>query len=662
MRTISRLILGLVAMAGLAAPTALAQTGSTTATSSQASARAASTAPELTQTDVEAWLDGLLPYALKQGDLAGAVVAVVKDGRPVLVKGYGYANVAAHTPVTADRTLFRPGSVTKLFTWTAVMQLVGAGKLDLDRDVNAYLDFKIPERPGSPITLRRLMTHTAGFEEAVGDLASNDPRSAQSLEAAVKRWTPARIYSAGTTPAYSNYGAALAGYIVQRVSGEAFDDYVERHIFQPLSMDHTTLRQPPPAALNTLMATGYGVASGSAKPFEMIGVPPAGAASASGEDMARFMIAHLEAERGASPILTPQIARMMHRTYAPGLGPLNRMALGFYQSNLNGRAIISHAGDTSWFHSELDLFIDDDVGLYFSTNSAGANAAAQRIRTELLHAFADRYFPSASPDQPADAATTRTDAAIVAGVYESSRRSETNFMALATLLSAQVVKADPDGTISTPHILGLNGRPIRWREIAPFVWKDVAGPWRLAAEVRDGRVMRISTDQFAPIMVFEPAPWWRSSIWLMPALQASLAALLLTALLWPIAAIVRRTYTTAFGLSGADAAAFRASRIAAIAALTIVLGWVAILMMGSGDLSMFSGPLNPWITALGLFGPVVLLAALAATAWNACRAWRRTPSWNGWFARFWSVIIVLAVLTICWAAAAFHLFGPNTHF
>jgi len=429
-----------------------------------------------------------------------------------------------------------------------------------------------------------------------------------------------------------------------------------------LGMDHTTLRQPPPAALSALMATGYATASGSAKPFEMIGVPPAGAASASGEDMARFMIAHLEAEHGASPILTPQIARMMHRTYAQGLGPLNRMALGFYQSNLNGRAIISHAGDTSWFHSELDLFIDDDVGLYFSTNSAGANAAAQRIRTELLQAFADRYFPRPSPDRLIDPATARADAAVIAGVYESSRRSETNFMALATLLSAQVVKADSDGAISTPHILGLNGRPIRWREIAPFVWKDVAGPWRLAAEVRDGRVTRISTDQFAPIMVFEPPPWWRSSTWLMPALQASLATLMLTALFWPVTAIVRRAYRTTFGLTGADKAAFRASRIATITALAVVLGWAAILIMGSGDLSLFSGQLNPWITALGLLGPMVVMSALAAAVWNAWRAWRRTPSWSGWFARVWSLAIVLAVLTVCWTTAAFHLFGPNTHF
>ena len=120
-------------------------------------------AAELATADIESWLDGLLPYALESGNVAGAVVVVVKDGRVLLQKGYGYADVEARAPVDPQRTLFRVGSVAKLVTDTAIMQLVEQGKLDLDADVNTYLDFEVPAAFDKPVTLRNLMTHTGGF-------------------------------------------------------------------------------------------------------------------------------------------------------------------------------------------------------------------------------------------------------------------------------------------------------------------------------------------------------------------------------------------------------------------------------------------------------------------------------------------------------------------
>ncbi len=146
----------------------------------------------LTKADLEPWLDGFLPYALQRSDVAGAVVVVVKDGAILLEKGYGYADVAERKPVDPERTLFRAGSVSKLFTWTAVMQLVEQGKLALDTDINTYLDFKIPPREGKPITLRNLMTHTPGFDEIQRALFVTDPEDMPSLEQALKRWIPPR--------------------------------------------------------------------------------------------------------------------------------------------------------------------------------------------------------------------------------------------------------------------------------------------------------------------------------------------------------------------------------------------------------------------------------------------------------------------------------------
>ena len=176
----------------------------------------------LTAEDVNAWLDGFVPAGLARGEIAGAVVVVVKDGQVLTERGYGVSDVATGAPVDPRKTGFRPGSISKLFAWTAVMQQVEQGKLNLDADINTYLDFRIPERNGKPITLRNLMTHTPGFEEAGKHLIENNPRDL-SMERALKRWTPTRVFDPGTTPAYSNYGAVLAGYIVQRVSGEPFD-------------------------------------------------------------------------------------------------------------------------------------------------------------------------------------------------------------------------------------------------------------------------------------------------------------------------------------------------------------------------------------------------------------------------------------------------------
>ena len=174
----------------------------------------ATSADRLTAPDLEAWLDGFMPYALEKNDVAGAVVVVVKDGKVLLEKGYGYADLAKRTPVDPERTLFRPGSVSKLFTWTAVMQLVEQGKIDLDQDVNTYLDFKIPPYQGKPVTMRNIMTHTAGFEEAIRGLIATDPKGIQPLGDTLKHWVPARVYAPGSTSAYSNYATAVAGYIV----------------------------------------------------------------------------------------------------------------------------------------------------------------------------------------------------------------------------------------------------------------------------------------------------------------------------------------------------------------------------------------------------------------------------------------------------------------
>ncbi len=183
---------------------------------------------------------------------------------------------------------------------------------------------------------------------------------------------------------------------------------------------------------------------------------------------------------------------------------VNRMVLGFYESNYKGRRMIAHGGDTEWFHSDLNLFLDEGVGLFVSVNSLGKEGAAHPLRSTLLREFADRYFPV--PDvksTPLDEKTAREHAQSIAGHYWNSRRPETNFLSLLNLAGEVKVVANDDGTISVSMLKSPTGEPIRWREVEPFVWREVHGTDVVVAEAKDGRIERFSVGDYAPIMMFE---------------------------------------------------------------------------------------------------------------------------------------------------------------
>src|SRR6266568_5868858 len=211
----------------------------------------------LNQADLTAFFDGVLPMQLERSDIAGASVLVMKDGNVLLQKGYGYADVKSKRPVDPNSTIFRLASISKLFTWISVMQLEEQGKLDLDTDINRYLDFQIRPAFNKPITLRNLMTHTGGFVETVNNIIIVDPKLAVSLRDFLIRNQPMRIFPPGEIPAYSNYGVGLASYIVQRVSGEPFEQYVQERIFAPLAMTHSSFFQPLQKSLADLPSQGY---------------------------------------------------------------------------------------------------------------------------------------------------------------------------------------------------------------------------------------------------------------------------------------------------------------------------------------------------------------------------------------------------------------------
>jgi CubicO group peptidase (beta-lactamase class C family) len=614
----------------------------------------------LDQADLAAWLDGFIPYAITAGDIAGGVVTVVKDGEIIFARGYGYSDIAAHTPVDPERTLLRPGSVSKLFTWTAVMQLVEQGKLDLDRNVNDYLDFHIPDRPDGPITLRNIMTHTPGFEEKIKGLIVEDPKLLTPLADYVREGVPRRIFKAGSTPAYSNYATALAGYLVQKVSGQSFDDYIDNHIFKPLGMTHASFRQPLPTAIAADMSKGYKVASEPAKQYEIVVAAPAGSLAASGSDMARFMIAHLQdGEFHGERILQAATAQQMHTSATTMIPPLNRMLLGFYEQNYNGHRVISHGGDTEWMHSYLHLFLDDHVGLYMSFNSQGKEGAVAKVRQAVFDEFADRYFrgPWPSGSLPKDVAAEH--ARMLAGFYDDSRRADTSFMSLSGLVAPVKISVAQDGSIVCSLMNGRSGAPRHYREVAPFVWRDVASGWRLAAKVADGHVVRFSMDELSPFMIFEPTPGWRSSAWVSPALGVALAACVLTGLFWPIAAISRRRHGFVLPIAGVALRAHRVSRWVAVAMSVLTLSWFGILIKGSMDLDFLSPSLDPVLLLMYALSVIVYIGGSAAMLWSTWVAWSTARPIA---ARIWTTVLALSALMLLFFAFLYHLMSFVTQY
>src|SRR5688572_1699147 len=417
--------------------------------------------------EMEAFVDGFMDAQMKSGPVAGAAVVVVKDGQVFFQKGYGYEDTEKRTPVDPAQTLFRPGSVSKLFTWTAVMQLVEQGKIDLDADVNTYLkDFKVDATFPGPVTMRNLLTHTAGFEDGgVGYLFASKIEDVLPLSEWLAAHQPERVrpattdFSDGTNASYSNWGTALAGYIVELVSGQPFDDYIAEHIFKPLGMERSTFGEPLPETLAPRMSGGYTFEAGAFKEqgFEFIhSIGPAGALTATGADMARFMLAHLQnGTLGDGQIIKPETAQLMHSRVMSPDPALNGHALGFYETYINGHRIIGHGGDTGFFHSVLSLLPEANLGLFASVNTGGQGA---RTSVDLEHAFFDHYFPADLPvvKPPADADKRN---ARYAGSYRALRHSYSKFEKVFAAFSDDTVTPMPDGTLLMSNIFGS---PARW--------------------------------------------------------------------------------------------------------------------------------------------------------------------------------------------------------
>lgn len=646
-RNVMRRAKALVVLALLASLSLLTACGSTSSSASLPPREPPSGEHQLTAEDVNAWLDGKLPDALKNEDIPGAVVSVVKDGQVVTTRGYGWADTGASggQPVAVDpqKSLFRVASISKIPTSISAMQLVEQGKVDLDADISAYLDFEIERRFDEPLTLRHLLTHSAGFEEHGSLTPTTD------LEAYVKNDPPAQVFAPGTTPAYSNYGMALAGYIVQRVSGQPFETYVREHVLEPAGMTTSTYEQPLPKDMADLLGPGY-TSTGEEVSFELMGDFPAGSLTVSAPDFAAFMNAQLS----RSPKLLRE--ETWEQMWSPGLGEerldnrakAGEMGLGYFDLSRHGRRVVGHGGDLVGWHSQFELYPEEKTGIFISYNGDGNGSdSSNNLREDLAQGFADRYFPGDAV-KASGGKDSAERARQVAGSYMPSRTFWTTFLsAWMPAYSSVSIEHTGDGELKVDKT--------QYVEVEPWVWRQVDGRGAIAAQVKDGKVVSLSQE---PAFTLLPTTLLQQA--LVPVFGVCLVLLLVVTVAWPIGALRRRRALTRG--READAPVLWLTRVArggGVLALAAQLTWISLLVVIMTNSSTITDGSFTWLIPVARCAQVLQALGVVAVIPAAADLVMSLKRRAGWRRITMSTVLLAALVALAWWVWAGNALAPS---
>jgi CubicO group peptidase (beta-lactamase class C family) len=608
----------------------------------------------LEASDLAPFFDGIVPLQLERSDVAGASVLLMQDGAVLLEKGYGFADLKSRKPVDPATTIFRLASISKLFTWVSVMQLAEQGKLDIDSDINRYLDFQVPPAFSRPITLRDLMTHTGGFEDEGRDIIVTNPKQTVSLRDFLIRNQPMRIFPPGTIPAYSNYGVGLAGYIVQRMSGEPFEQYVEQHIFAPLNMEHSTFYQPPPAPLLRLPSEGYPTdTQKSPIGFEIFNPAPAGGVSSTAADMGHFGQALLNGgELDGHRILKPETVAAMWTPQFRASDQLPPIGMGFYQVWRNNLRWIGHEGDLVAFHSLFMLEPSQKLLLFISYNSAGGG---ERTRPEIIDMFTDRYFPGQTGQS--FVAFPRKELEDIEGVYQSTRREESGKVKLLSLLSQRGATVDKEGVLHIEDIKDLRHHPVKWKPIGKDLWQEIDGQRRVFA-IRDqgGQVVRLAYD--FPGVQAQRVPWYEHQGPVLSAVGASLAVLILVVLA-PLIRLGRRLILRRRPplepRPGTHWLPLTTQLAAGLWVVLLVALGICVLVLGGEDTMPPTTAWDKYFVLLNVLTAVAIALSLGPVI-SAIRICRDPALRKISMVKY--SLVGLACVVLCWFAIHWHILGP----
>jgi CubicO group peptidase (beta-lactamase class C family) len=597
--------------------------------------------------NLEAFVDGVVGGFMAQQQIAGAEVAVVRDGETLLVKGYGIDSVEPHRAVDPNESLFRLGSISKTFTWLSIMQLAERGMLRLDDPINDHLpdELDVPDEGfQQPIRIIDLMNHTAGFEDILQGLFVAQDATPLSLQQQLRQRRPHRVREPGKFMVYSNYSTALAGAIVAHVSGMEYESYVEQNILVPLGLAHTTFResyhptpglpQPMSAELAAHMSQNIESRSGAWQtiPHEhIVSMAPAGAAVSTAADMARYMLALLDPQRleAAGVLKAETFAQMREPSFqsAPGMPAVHH---GFFNTPLGTTTRLaidnlSHGGSTLHFRSFLvvtdDLGGRGTLGVFVTANSASGATMVQAVAEQILA----KYFappPEAEPAVPEGGASRAQE---YAGQYRPARRAYTQFEQIINVGTIDVT-ATKDGYL----VIAIGGPPLRFVEIGPDLFRQVNGDATIAF-VRDGR--GAISHLVAYIGTVERVAFFASPQWL----ALLLAVALLTCVGVLIAAALRREPVPPHSIGERSAGQVVAgTAIAWLAFIVLLIVWIVPFSAPAAqDQFVFSYP-QPLLklalavgvvaTGLSVLGIVTLVPVWRERTWSMGRRLRHTTA------------------------------------
>lgn len=442
--------------------------------------------------ELEAFVDGIVQKEMEQQHIPGAAFVFVKDGKVVLAKGYGYSNLERKQPVIPAKTLFRIGSISKVFTATAVMQLADRGRIDLGADVNRYLKkVQVPATFSAPIRGWNLLTHTEGLDEIRPGTQAPDAASVLPL-AEFLRPRLMRIWKPGKILKYSTYASTLAGLLLEDVSGLSYEAYLAKDIWRPLGMERTCITVP--ANLLDDVAVGYEYVNGVNQPqrYEWYHTTPASSINSTVLDVAHFMIAHLQDGRfGDTRILSERAARQMHRQHFTMHPHVPGIAYGFWEDIFGDEHILEHGGNMAGFSAQMVLLPERKAGFFFVSQHEGSN-----LRDTLKWALLERFYPARQPSPaPRPSPEFVSRAAPFVGIYRWNcyRHTVTTPAQGGTTITVQ---SNPDGTLT------IAGR--KWIETEPLLFVREDGKGRIAFRADDtGRITHLSSGGF---WVFEKVP------------------------------------------------------------------------------------------------------------------------------------------------------------
>ncbi|ADU32062.1 serine hydrolase domain-containing protein [Evansella cellulosilytica] len=309
-----------------------------------------------------------------ESKVTGSVFVFVHNGEVYHVS-FGVEDLKTNNPIRYDRSLFRIGSITKSFTAIAIMQLVEEGKIDLNENVNTYLkNIRVPETFDQPITLNHLLTHTAGFDEKIVKMQSEQFENALPLQMYLQENLPERIREPGLFIQYSNHGYALAGAIIEDVTGMTYEEYIRANILEPLEMRNTHPRITSEAL--EYLVKEYNYVEGDYNPapvYDLNGLYPAGAFLATAEDMSHYIEAHLNrGEYKGKHLLTNTSHSEMHHAQFRHHSLQKGIGYGFFEYNVPDFHVTSHTGATNSTYSTLILDHTRSFGMFFSATGPEA--------------------------------------------------------------------------------------------------------------------------------------------------------------------------------------------------------------------------------------------------------------------------------------------------